>query len=100
MKYLFGEETKIGLVGHSGGSVNNNVVIRIQDDIVASVIDAIGAYLNNWDSTLTNESALLLHPYRDLINDFATASTAVHREPYEYPDGWDETLTFLDEHSN
>jgi len=95
LKDRFGEDVEVVLLGHSGGSVSNNIVIRVTREIDAAIIDAVGTYLNAWNVGLTDEIALELHRYRLLINDFSTAPMPVLRQAYGYPEGWGLAKDFL-----
>ena len=90
--------TGIGLLGHSGGSISNNVLIRIQPNFSACVTDALGNFIRDWDTPIIDEALPALFPYHVLINDFDTASVPVLQVPYEYADGFDPIFDFFDQY--
>ena len=88
----------IGLLGHSGGSVSNNVLIRIQPDFSACVTDTLGNFIRDWETPIIDEALPALFPYHVLINDFNTASVPVLQVPYGYTDGFDPIFDFFDQY--
>ncbi|MCL4234241.1 MAG: acetylxylan esterase [Deltaproteobacteria bacterium] len=89
---------RIGLIGHSGGSANSNVAIRIEPRFAAYVSDHTHTWSANPDDPYYDGVVPALYPYHALINDFSTSSVPVLRVPYEFTDGPTGILQFFDEH--
>ena len=66
------DPTRMGLIGHSGGSGTANLVVRIESSYQALVTDRINQYWNWVDGILQDETALELYPWNSVINDFTT----------------------------
>lgn len=98
LRHRFGQNIPMALIGHSGGSVSNNLVIRIDDGFAADITDCTSTYLAPWDVPISDEVAPYLYVYHGLIKIFDTAAVPVLEVPYEYEDGWDGIYAFLDQH--
>ena len=92
------DSSHIGLIGHSGGSVNNNVLIRFDNRFKANITDCMGIYTNNYFGTIIDEAVPGLYKYHLLINDFSTATIPVKEVPYGFPNGSDELFVFFDKY--
>lgn len=75
---------RIGLIGHSGGAVVNNLTLRLDQGFAAVVTDWVGKYHNlNFDCTtddyacLVDETTPSLYPLHARINDLDTAPVPV-----------------------
>jgi len=90
-------KNRIGLIGHSGGSVNSNVLIRNEFLFKGYVSDCTGAYINDWNDIIFDDSVPGLIVYHLLINDFTTSETPVLKVPYGYEDSWDNIFNFFNE---
>ncbi|MCC6158791.1 MAG: hypothetical protein IT350_12130 [Deltaproteobacteria bacterium] len=88
----------IGLIGHSGGSANGNVTIRIEPGFAAYVSDHMHTWNGNPSDPYYDGVVPALYPYHGLINDFSTSSVPVLRVPYGFPDGPAGIVEFFDEH--
>ncbi len=89
------DENRIGLIGHSGGSVTNNLTIRTENLFKAMVTDCTGEYTNMGDGSLIDEAAPSLWPYHMLINDFSTSSTPIMPVPYGFTGLQEEIFQFF-----
>jgi len=77
--------TRLGLLGHSGGSVSGNVLVRVDHGFDAFVSDCESWYCcaNSASiDTLMDETTPQLYPYHPLINDYWTAGTSTLTVPY------------------
>lgn len=96
---------RIGLIGHSGGSVIGNITSRLGLGFVAYVTDLTSEYHQELPGEiLLDESSPALHALSNEINQFEDSHIAVLRTGYEYQsetlpveDHWPDVLTFLDE---
>ena len=88
----------IALVGHSGGSVNNNVLMRIDSDFAAYVFDATGLYNGLYQKRCTDETVPALYPYHRSISDPKTFSLPYHQAPYDFEGDYEVIFRFLNEH--
>lgn len=96
------DANRVGLIGHSGGSVVLNALVRIDSTAGALVTDLTSQYLlfsNHPDANdqtlclgecygtyLVDETAPGVFPYAQKINDFSTVSIPVLQLPYGYGD--------------
>lgn len=94
----FVNANRIGLIGHSGGSVNSNVTIRIEPGFAAYVSDHTHTWSANPRDPCYDGVVPALYPYHALINDFSTSSVPVLRVPYEFPNGPTGIVEFFDAH--
>jgi len=76
------DHSRIGLLGHSGGSVVANLGVRLTD--------AINAEVKDWDSNYLEsghcEDVPILYPYVKVINDEKTLPIPVLKMPYYLKD--------------
>ncbi len=89
---------RIGLIGHSGGSVANNLTIRTEKIFKAMVTDCFRHYIGfNMDGEgyLADESAPNIWPYHELINEISTSSIPIMAVPYGYEDKEEEIFQFF-----
>ena len=92
------DETRIGLIGHSGGSSTSNLTVRIEHGFAAYVSDLaidyidLGTLIEPWHC----ETLPALYPYNKLISDFSTSPVPVLLVPYGYPDGLNGIFDFFD----
>jgi hypothetical protein len=99
LAHLFGEQTAGGLLGHSGGSIDITVAIRVAAEAFdAAVVDAVGYFIGDWNAKIIDEAVPTLHPFHDLINDFSTAAVPVLQVPYGYVGAWTSIYAFFEEH--
>ncbi|MDP8257543.1 MAG: hypothetical protein P9M14_17490 [Candidatus Alcyoniella australis] len=86
---------RIGLVGHSGGSVVNNLTARIDPRFKAVVIDCPGRWVNVINGRIVDETAPGLYPYRKQLNDFSSIPTQTLVVPYGYAEQVEDMVEFL-----
>ena len=98
LAYLFGAQMPCGLLGHSGGSVDSSLIIRLVDDFDAAVTDAVGYFIADYHGLIIDEAVPKLHPYHGLIGDPTTGGVPVLAVPYGYELSWDRVFSFLDTH--
>jgi len=106
LKYLdFVNNRRIGVLSHSGGSSQANLVVRLTKDINAQVSDMTSNYfdfLNNRgiSESMHCETLPKLSYYYDLINDKETLNTPNLQVSYEYPSDEERQriVNFLNEH--
>ncbi|MCZ7583374.1 MAG: hypothetical protein M5R36_08615 [Deltaproteobacteria bacterium] len=90
------DNDRIGLIGHSGGSVASNLTIRLEPAFRAYVSDCEGIYFNiGLDGLLIDETTPALYPFYPLINDFATSPRPVLDVPYGYAGEVDAIFAFF-----
>ena len=90
------DDKRIGLIGHSGGSVQGLLVVRITDGFAAHINDGRGDY-SSWDQGLiADESLSGLYPYSDALSRLDSLATPSLRLPYGYPGGTAAVLDFLE----
>ncbi len=98
----------VGLIGHSGGSVAGNALIRqVFDRVDAYVTDLSSSYMNVQPCDSRNprvecvidETMPALYRIHARINDFNNPTLTVPyvEQEYGYPDGPGEVLDFLDD---
>jgi hypothetical protein len=91
-KYLKHKDyKKIGLIGHSGGSVIGNVFMRVDGDVDAYVSDFMSDFNGGYKFAetgsiegLCHEKSYVLWKYNLLINNFSTLETPFLRVGYDY----------------
>ncbi len=103
-----GKVGRIGLVGHSGGSVAGTLLARhvFTFDALVRDMEARFAWGLPCDPEpealfcVQEETHLGLHPLRALIQagDLVPHRVPVLQQAYDYPDGMDATITFLRQH--
>ena len=92
------DRSRIGLIGHSGGSSTGNLTVRLDDGIRAYVSDMTTDY-SEWGTLWEPwhcETVPKLFPYNVLISDFSTCPTPVKSVPYAYTNGMEEIFEFFD----
>lgn len=92
------DNDRIGLLGHSGGSVSNNLTIRIAPGFAAFVSDCFRIYFDGdpYPVRLIDEAAPTIYPYHKLVNDLSTCPVPALEVGYGFPEGPDEVFAFLD----
>jgi hypothetical protein len=79
---------RVGLIGHSGGSVALNVLVRSHPrQFKAYVSDNKSAYICKWSDPTFDDATPALAPLAGLINDPSTAPLPTLEVPYDYEDG-------------
>jgi len=89
--------TRVGLIGHSGGSSTGNLTSRLERRLKAYVSDYQVAYVE-WTRPYPFyhcETVPALYPYSALINDPATSEVPILKVPYKYTDGMDGIFAFF-----
>ena len=88
---------RIGLIGHSGGSIANLLTIRMVGGFSAHVTDGIAEY-NSWDEgLLADESLPPLFPVSAQISDVRRGPVPGLELEYSYPNGMSQASEFLTE---
>jgi len=95
--YKYGEQSPVGFLGHSGGSVTGSVLMRLEPGFAGFVFDCVGwfLYYGYHDDSLADEIVPRLHPLANLINDYSTVELPQLFVPYDYLGNWDAILTFF-----
>ncbi|MDP8254485.1 MAG: hypothetical protein P9M14_01925 [Candidatus Alcyoniella australis] len=88
----------IGLIGHSGGSVAGNLLVRHEPGFKAYVSDCFGEYYAVDNGLLQDETAPALYPYHELINEPESCLTPIYQSPYGFYGEMDQIFQFFDEH--
>ncbi len=92
------DATRIGLIGHSGGSLAGNLTIRVEQSYRGYVSDLRGSYHNiGGEGFLVDETAPSVFSLRYPVNDFSTSRVPVLSVPYQYENGPDEIFDFFDQ---
>jgi len=94
------DDDRIGLIGHSGGSVVSNLTVRIEPKIRAYVSDLQKNYVEESTDVqyyLYHETVPGLWIYNELINDLGSSATPILAVPYGYTNGMSEIFAFFDE---
>jgi hypothetical protein len=89
---------RIGLLGHSGGSVVSNLTVWLNEGFGAYVSDHSSDYFNfvhGWAGDETSPAMYRLHLQ---INRLESAPAPTLRAPYDYPLGQDRSIRFFREH--
>ena len=90
---------RIGLVGHSGGAVAGNLIVRVADGFSALATDHVGTYAQyNPSGRLIDEMVPALVEFRHRINDFSSAPVPVFFVEYGYTESMVRVLAFFDLH--
>ncbi|HPQ67915.1 MAG TPA: hypothetical protein PKW95_02225 [bacterium] len=93
------DNERIGLIGHSGGSVTSNLTARINPGFRAYVSDLQGWYFNIVPGpVIIDETTPLLYPYNNAINYTDSYPIPIMVVAYGYVDGMSEILEFFDKH--
>lgn len=91
------DPARIALIGHSGGTLQNLLAVRLTDQFAAHVADGIGEY-NSWDNGLIADETLPhLYPHSTQISRVEDITTPSARFEYGYPSGPEEVWAFLAE---
>lgn len=76
---------RVGLVGHSGGSVASNITARISEGLAAFVSDLTSEYYQEAPGDLfIDETSPALHEFHPQINDFSTFDLPSLKVGYRY----------------
>ncbi|MCZ7586903.1 MAG: dienelactone hydrolase family protein [Deltaproteobacteria bacterium] len=91
---------RVGLIGHSAGSMMGNLLVRVDGGFKAYVSDNIGAYFNwidgpDGEDWIPDETTPALYPIHPSINDLSDARTPTLSVPYGYADEVGEILAFF-----
>jgi hypothetical protein len=97
---------RIGLVGHSGGSVASNITARISEGLAVFVSDLTSDYYQEAPGDLfVDETSPALHALHPQINDFSTLAMPSLKVGYRYEtqtaptlSEWPRIYEFLAEH--
>ena len=92
---------KIGLQGHSGGSVTGNLVVRIDDGFAAYVSDLFSTYgivLDRDAGFLGDETSSSIYYWHASIEDLSTSRVPMIQEPYGFEDGPERMFAFFERH--
>jgi hypothetical protein len=89
---------RIGLVAHSGGAANHNVLVRIDDNFAAYVTDTFGNYITLHEDLFIDETMPSLYRHHLSIADQSTFTLPVFSATYGFVDDYDEIFSFLDQH--
>jgi hypothetical protein len=89
---------RIGLLGHSGGSVVSNLTVWLNEGFGAYISDHSSNYFNVVHSWLGDETSPAMHRLHLQINRLESAPTPTLRAPYDYPLGQDKSIRFFKEH--
>ena len=98
--------SRMGVIGHSGGSVTANLLIRVQpEQLRAAVSDLTAIYFNvgppldgRGERHVGDETNYALARLSENINDFSTARVPVFPVEYGYSRGLGGAGRFLDRH--
>ena len=94
------DRKRIGLIGHSGGSIANLLTIRMVGGFSAHITDGIAEY-NSWDDGLfADESLPSLFPVSSQISDVRRGPVPGLELDYSYPEGMTRAAEFLRESSS
>lgn len=89
---------RIGLLGHSGGSVVSNLTVWLNEGFGAYVSDHSSNYFNLVHGWLGDETSPAMHRLHLQINRLESAPTPTLRAPYDYPMGQSKSIRFFTEH--
>lgn len=95
------DPNKIGLQGHSGGSVTGNLVVRIDDGFAAYVSDLFSTYgivLDRDAGLLGDETSSSIYYWHASIEDLSTSRVPMIQEPYGFEDGPKRMFAFFERH--
>lgn len=82
------DAARVGLVGHSGGSLVVNLAMWLQPRFAALATDLFSGYWSVDDEgKFIDESAVGLVLYQDILADFSPLGRPVLKARYAYPDG-------------
>ncbi|MHA1569655.1 MAG: alpha/beta hydrolase family protein [Alphaproteobacteria bacterium] len=91
------DNDRVGLIGHSGGSVAGNLTAWIEDGFGALVTDEVSTYYSVHNGLLHDDNVPALYPYHPLVNDFENCPVPVRRVDYGYTGGMDEIFNFFND---
>jgi hypothetical protein len=94
------DPTRIGLIGHSGGSSTGNLSVRLGLGFAAYVSDYRVDYAE-WVPEMQGfhcETVPDLYPWAALVNDLSTNAIPTLTVPYKYTDGMAPIFAFFAEH--
>jgi len=94
---------RLGLQGHSGGSVAGNLAVRIDDGFAAYVSDLFSTYgivLEREAGFLGDETSPAIYYWHASIEDLTTSRMPMIQEPYGYEDGPKRMFRFFEKHLN
>ena len=83
------DATRIGLLGHSGGSVSSTLISRVET-FPAAIIDLTGLFFvaeptgDGSFTYVTDENCPALYPYHELIGDLSTSPSPSYLFEYGY----------------
>lgn len=91
------DPARIGLHGHSGGSVVGHLAVRVDDGFVAFVGDLTSTYgvPGAEPGAISDETSPRLYRWHPWLEDPSTTTTAIHAEEYGFPDGVQSGVAFL-----
>ena len=89
---------RIGLLGHSGGSIQSNLLVWLDQGFAACVSDHSSTYFNRVEGWLGDETSTELYRLHPRVNALENATVPTLRAPYDYPLGMSKVLSFLREH--
>jgi hypothetical protein len=89
---------RLGLQGHSGGSVVSNLVVRIDEGFTAYVSDLFSTYgvvLPREEGLLGDETSPEVYYWHASIEDLTTSRVPMIQEPYGYEEGPGAMFSFF-----
>lgn len=90
---------RIGMIGHSGGAVIGNLVVRLSPDLKAYATDSTSSYLGvHQGKWLLDDFLPDIFPVHKQINDFASSTTPIRMVPYEQATDPKTLFDFFDTH--
>ncbi|MCP4869215.1 MAG: hypothetical protein GY898_10910 [Proteobacteria bacterium] len=91
------DPARIGLHGHSGGSVVGHLAVRVDDSFVAFVGDLMSTYgvPGAESGAISDETSPLLYPWHPWLEEPTTTAAAIHAEEYGFPAGVGAGVQFL-----
>lgn len=92
---------RIGLQGHSGGSVAGNLVVRIDEGFAAYVSDLFSTYgivMDREAGLLGDETSPKIYYWHASMEDLTTSRVPMVQLPYGFEDGPKAMFDFFEEH--
>jgi len=89
---------RVGLLGHSGGSVVSNLTIWLDEGFAAYASDHSSIYFNIVEGWLGDETSPAIHRIHPHVNRLEAAPIPTLRAPYDYPLGMNEVIPFFRNH--
>ena len=89
---------RVGLLGHSGGSVLSNLTAWLDEGFAAYVSDHTGVYYNVVEGWVGDETSPEMHRIHQHVNRLEAAPIPTFRAPYDYPLGMDSVIDFFRVH--